>query len=322
MTDELRRFGYTPREAGFLVLAGLQSGYFLRRQFNTHIERECGAVGQRFIDRALRLGHIRASPGFANQHLYHICARALYQQIGETDNRNRRLHAPETVRQRLMLLDYVLARPGEDWLLTIEARRETISRLFLRISPDVDARVIDQVLAERQPVSRDVSGTLRLSFVDEGGGGFSKWERFLRRRRPLLRAAGMAVVTYATFGTTRFRTAATVFRKMVGEDTGGGVDRERLKRYFASRRLFEERRFESFDKTRLDRLREDQRAFVGEVFEDIYRHWRNDGDAALAGCVTTAARFETQSLASAYTWLSPIRFQERNIHHVPDSGTD
>ena len=323
MTEEFRRFGYTPREAGFLVLAGLQSGYFLRRQFNTHIERECGAVGQRFIDRALRLGHIRALPGFANQHLYHVCARALYQQIGEADNRNRRLHAPETVRQRLMMLDYVLARPGEDWLLSTEARRETISRLFLKSSPDLDTRLIDQVLADHQPISRDVTGALRLSFVDEGVGGFSKWERFLRHRRTLLRTDGAATVTYATFGTTRFRAAATVFRKMVGEDTGGGgVDRERLKRYFSARRLFEERRFESFDKTRLDRLREDQRAFVGEVFEDLYRRWRDDGDAALAGCVTTAARFETQSLASAYTWLSPVRFQERNIHHVTNSGTD
>jgi hypothetical protein len=27
-------------------------------------------------------------------------------------------------------------------------------------------------------------------------------------------------------------------------------------------------------------------------------------------------------LASAYTWLAPIRFQERRVHHGPDSGTD
>jgi len=98
---------------------------------------------------------------------------------------------------------------------------------------------------------------------------------------------------------------------MVGEDTGsGGVDRERLKGYFSARHLFEERRFESFDKTRLDRLREDQRTFAGQVFEDLYRRWRYDGDAALAACAAPTARFETQSLASAYTWLHLFDFKK------------
>jgi hypothetical protein len=323
MTSELCCFGYTPREAGFLVIAALQSGYFLRRQFNAHLGRQCGALGQRFVDRALRLGHIEALTEFGNQRLYHVCARALYQHIGEPDNRNRRLHAPETVRQRLMMLDYVLARPGEHWLLTTEARRETLSRLVLKNSLDVEARLVDQLLADRQPASLDLSGALRLGFVDEGLRGFSKWERFLRHCRPLLRANGAATVTYASYSVARFRVAATVFRRMIGEDSGTGeIDRERLKGYFAARRLFEERRFENFDKTRLDCLREDQRTFAGEVFEELYRRWRHDGDIALAECVATTAHFETQALASAYSWLSPVRFQERSIHHGPDSGTD
>ena len=189
MTCDLGRFGYTPRESGFLVLAGLQSGYFLRRQFNTHIERECGALGQRFIDRALRLGHIQALPGFGNQHLYHVCARAIYQHLGEPDNRNRRLHAPETVRQRLMMLDYLLARPGEHWLLTTEVRSETIQQLLLKKSRDVDQKLVEQILAERDPISLDGTGALRLGFVDEGLRGFSKWERFVRRSLPLLHSA-------------------------------------------------------------------------------------------------------------------------------------
>lgn len=32
-TAALQEFGYTPREAAFLALAALHSGYFLRRQF-------------------------------------------------------------------------------------------------------------------------------------------------------------------------------------------------------------------------------------------------------------------------------------------------
>src|SRR5580658_2173900 len=155
MTGELCRFGYTPREADFLMLAGLQSGYFLRSQFNVHIERKCGALGQRFIDRALRLGHISALPGFGNQRLYHVCARSLYQQIGEPDNRNRRLHAPDTVRHRLMMLDYVLTRPGEDWLLTVEARREALARLTATNSLAPDEKLVGETASGRQPISLD-----------------------------------------------------------------------------------------------------------------------------------------------------------------------
>ena len=37
---ELRKFGYTERESAFLYLVGMNSGYFLRRQFLGFIKRE------------------------------------------------------------------------------------------------------------------------------------------------------------------------------------------------------------------------------------------------------------------------------------------
>jgi len=318
---ELCRLGYTPREADFLEVAALQSGYFLRRQFNAHIERECGALGQRFIDRALALGHIGPLPGFGRQHLYHVCSRALYEEIGEPDNRNRRLHAPETVRHRLMTLDFVLARRAENWLLKQQARGAALARLMAQNTLPSDATLVAQMLTDRQPMSTDTTG-LRLAFVDEGLRSFSKWERFLKQRRPLLRADGTSAVVYAACSPARFHGAGSVFRRVAGEGSGeGGIDRDRLKGYFAARHLFEERRFENFDKARLDRLREDQRTFAGDTFETLYRSWRHAGDAALAGCTAPAARFETHQLGVAYAWLSPIRFQERKVLCGPDSST-
>ena len=41
---DLRKFGYTEREAAFLYLVGIHSGYFLRRQYLTFTEREDGAM--------------------------------------------------------------------------------------------------------------------------------------------------------------------------------------------------------------------------------------------------------------------------------------
>ena len=42
----LESLGYTKREASFLYLAGVHSGYFVRRQFDYFIDRVAGAIAQ------------------------------------------------------------------------------------------------------------------------------------------------------------------------------------------------------------------------------------------------------------------------------------
>ena len=42
--SELQKLGYTEREAAFLYLVGIHSGYFLRRQYLAFIEREDEAM--------------------------------------------------------------------------------------------------------------------------------------------------------------------------------------------------------------------------------------------------------------------------------------
>jgi hypothetical protein len=41
--------GYTEREASFLYLVAAHSGYFLRRQFDSFIDRHSGAIAQHFL---------------------------------------------------------------------------------------------------------------------------------------------------------------------------------------------------------------------------------------------------------------------------------
>ena len=54
---ELEKFGYTERESAFLYLVGMYSGYFLRRQFLASVQREDGAMAQRFLLKSIQLGH-------------------------------------------------------------------------------------------------------------------------------------------------------------------------------------------------------------------------------------------------------------------------
>jgi hypothetical protein len=207
--------------------------------------------------------------------------------------------------------------------MTAESRAHAVVSLLPSSLFAEPENVFSRVLAERQPLSLDPAGELRVAFVDDGLRGFSKWEHFLERCRPLVHTRGTAAIIYASCIPDRLRTAERVFRRMVGDDvSGGGIDRDRLRAYFIARRLFEDRQYQSFDKSRIDRLREDQRAFSGEAFETLYRQWGHDGEMALAKCVAASCRFETQSLRFSYSWLSPIRFQERRVRYGPYSGAD
>lgn len=54
---ELIKLGYTPREAAFLYLVGMHSGYFLRRQYNQFVARDDGATSQRLCKKVTERGH-------------------------------------------------------------------------------------------------------------------------------------------------------------------------------------------------------------------------------------------------------------------------
>jgi hypothetical protein len=54
----LQSIGYTEREAAFLYLVAVHSGCFLRRQFDYFIDRNKGAIAQRFLEKARLAGNI------------------------------------------------------------------------------------------------------------------------------------------------------------------------------------------------------------------------------------------------------------------------
>ena len=89
-TRALTRFGYTGSEAGFLCMAGLHGGYFLRRQYAEFLGRQDGGTVGQLIEKALDLGHAHASTYGGRTQVYHLSARPFYAALGQGDNRNRR----------------------------------------------------------------------------------------------------------------------------------------------------------------------------------------------------------------------------------------
>jgi hypothetical protein len=120
----LKGLGYSQSEAQFLRLVALQSGYFLRRQFLRSTESQRGKRAQDFIDELITRGHARREIFREDRHLYRLQSKAIYEALGEDDNRNRREHQPSTVRLRLMGLDFILEHAEHQFLLTQLQRLE------------------------------------------------------------------------------------------------------------------------------------------------------------------------------------------------------
>ena len=114
----LQAFGYTEREAAFLLTAALHGGYFLRRQYCYAIGTQSGGNAAALIDKLLTLKHASVAVGCNNTKLYHLCSRPFYATLGEEDNRNRRERPPFAIKNRLMGLDFVLGHPEYSYLAT------------------------------------------------------------------------------------------------------------------------------------------------------------------------------------------------------------
>jgi len=130
-------FDYTPRQARFLTLVSLISGYFLRRHYCAFAQIIDGKNTRTFFDDLRRRALVtvqrpRADRGW----LYHLRARALYDLLDLSDNRNRRVASPPRQARRLMLLDFAINHPTAHWYAT-EAEKITLCTKELTLPSDV-----------------------------------------------------------------------------------------------------------------------------------------------------------------------------------------
>ena len=125
MTDTERaqivvEYGFTERQARFLVLVMRHADLCVKRQYATFAGianggEKCNA----FFDKLVRRGFAVTANCIHNRaRLYHVQHRALYHAIGEADGRYRRAVPARSAAERLMRLDAALTSPGFDWLAT------------------------------------------------------------------------------------------------------------------------------------------------------------------------------------------------------------
>ena len=221
---ELQKFGYTEHEAAFLYLVGMHSGYFLRRQFLAFVQRDNGAMAQRFLAKSTHLGHVVAIEYAAGRHIYHLKSRIVYRVLAKENSQLRRTKADREIKSRLMQLDYVLDHFGTQFLDLDQSKTKLVQQLvrgrsdLLPENPPGNNRPRPffepfPIAVRQHPFTN--SSLISLAFVDDGLRSISAFVRWLKRVEPILVESSHAEVVYVSDNRRNFDHAEHEFRKVL-----------------------------------------------------------------------------------------------------------
>jgi hypothetical protein len=190
--SSLEAVGYLEREASFLYLVAVHSGYFLRRQYARFARRDGGTLIARLLKKADRHHHIKVIECGQGWYIYHLVSKSLYEAVGRPGSQNRRIKGDAYIKSRLMVLDFVLAHLSAN-VLEDEAGKVD----FFTTQCGVRSELLPRSYAGRLmyfpdgfPILVSNTGIPRFTFFDEGQETATRFERYLKQYQPLLAALG------------------------------------------------------------------------------------------------------------------------------------
>ena len=310
-------FGFTARQARFLVTVMLHAGVCLPRQYAAFAGIVHGQKTRLFF---AKLVHRRYAAAYRCRHhrgrIYQVHHKALYRAIGQTDSRHRRPLSPARVVRGLMLMDAVLADPTVIWLTDQDAaagltERPPIDlnrRSHLGIGAPSDAR---RRVAEQLPVGLDATGRVILLYLatdSEVGPCHAFVDRYLERLRDLPAWTLRIVVPPWPSGLGEF------YAKAVTEEFTATLRPawlSDLRRHFAERRQVDAGAGTPPDPEHFDQA---EQAFRAPRYQRLYRRWLIDGDRVFdlaaeglkPAIESGAGRIETVILPHRYGHLEPL----------------
>jgi len=221
----LESVGYTEREAAFLYLVALHSGYFLRRQYDRFIQRERGAIAAHFLRKAVARGHLQSVACGQARFVYHLTSKQIYEAVGLAASQHRRLKGDAHIKSRLMVLDFVLDHLGDRLLDSAEAKVSFFAQtLGLSEGALPHGSAADfHLFPEAFPILIYREHSVGFSFFDQGALSTSGFENFLRRYRALFAALPSFELLYVADSDANFERAATVFTTLYPESQTLGV---------------------------------------------------------------------------------------------------
>jgi hypothetical protein len=284
---ELRKLGYTEREAAFLYLVGIHSGYFLRRQYLAFIEREDGAMVQRFLQKVLELQHVQPIEYAAGRHIYLLKSKLIYRVLGQEDSQNRRVKGDRQILARLMQVDYLLDHFGEQFVETSQQKiaffQEKL-KVTLESLPQTRCGTNGMVsyFPGRFPIAvKQESGQstplVTLVFVDDGLRSISAFVRWLEQHTQLLKTLHRAEVIYAAGNSRNFADAERKFLHRFPPSSATSEMQRGLEHFlnYLELRARYDRNVGGFSLTDLAIVREGMELYSSLEHEALLSVWKN-----------------------------------------------
>jgi hypothetical protein len=329
-------YGFSERQARFLVLVMRHSGLCVKRQYATFAGianggEKCNAFFRKLVRRGFAIPtaciHNRAS-------LFHVHAKPLYHAIGEPDSRYRRTVPARAAGERLMRLDAALISPDLEWLTTrVEKLAYAKSRGALGAGESSsgmasgDAANLATECPGTFPIGIDPRGRLVLLFLATNPWT-DDFRTFLVGHIALL--STMPTWTLRTVFPQSLRRAIAAYQTVVHEEFESPLDADttrELQHYFFHRRRGTD--LATLPETLRARLTRYSEVFSGPRFAHLYRRWRSGEQAALApvsSAVQTAladgrGTLECVVLPHTYEHLSPLvsRQHSHRRRHTADA---
>jgi hypothetical protein len=324
----ITEYGFTERQARFLVLVMRHSGLCVKRQYAAFAGiKPGGEKCQVLFDKLMRRGYAMTSECIHNRaRLYHVHHKPLYHAIGEPESRYRRAVPARAVMDRLMRLDTALLSPDLDWLTTrAEKRAYATSKVAGTSEGAVDGSASTQVEVGPGtfPIGLDADGRLVLIYVARVPWT-DDFRAFLDGHLPLLSVVERWTVR-VTFPLALQRVMDD-YTRACHEQLESRLDAAALMDlqwyFFHCRRGTDWSTYASGEaiKAKVARC---LRLFTGPRFTRLYHRWLKEGEDALRpvplavseALASGRAALDLRLLPHAYDHLSPLVSGRRAQRH-------
>jgi hypothetical protein len=286
--EALVAFGYTEEEARFLYLVATHSGYFVARQFLEFTGAHWGKRTTGFWTKLQSFRHARIERFPKSGVIYHVFSRRLYRRLDRENIRNRRTHELDFIKNRLAILDFVLAHRDQHYLETepdkvrffcgalgIE-RHHLPSRIYIG---SAQAKPTLRYFVDKFPMflsSRASSpSVVSFTYVHAGTSTLLDFTHHLEAYLFLFRQLSEFGFVYASRTDACFTKATEIFLSLVKLPLEEQIA-DQLLRYFRVRRAWDEKQYGAVTDADLLFRNASRSRFSGERFEALYRGWKRE----------------------------------------------
>jgi len=284
--DALKALGYTEPEAHFLYLVATHSGYFVARQFLGFTGAHWGKRTTMFWAKLHAQKHARTECFPKSGVIYHLFSRRLYRQIGRENLRNRRKHEIEFIRQRIAMLDFVLANQESRYLET-EPEKVRFFSDQLKVPRHFLPAKTYQGSRNSQPTTRYfvdklpmfwgdgnlASPVVTFTFIQGSAASMAEFIHHLKAYLPLFQQLSEFRFLYLARADSHFQAAKELFDSLVTIPLQSNASAD-IVRYFQIRKAWDLKQYGTLSEADLVFRNNAKTRFPGNRFENLYRAWK------------------------------------------------